>query len=126
MKKIISTIFLLTVVVACLLAFASCGTEAVPNTNPKVAVEALIDDDYTIIENAKDYGSYIFVKARCEEDYISIWYFDDAKSAVAQYDILEEEYKAAIDKGYEVSYEFGIFGTVVYYGTSDAIETAAG
>ena len=95
MKKFTKVLALTLVVIMSVLTLVACAT---PAKDPKDAKKALEDNKYTIVtfselDEATDDGVIAMLAATKKDEYITIAWYEDAKSAKEAYNDAKEELK---------------------------------
>ncbi len=129
MKKTLSIVAVLALVAILTVALVAC----VPS-DPDKAVANLEEADYVVVKIEADDaitglalkaidGCVASVSGTNLEEYVSIYYFEDAKSAKAFYEDAKEQWDKMDDEEKE-GQKFGKSGKVVYSGTEAGVKAA--
>lgn len=129
MKKKIGVVLGVALVVVML---AAVLVACVPS-DPDKAVKNLKDADYVAVKLSvsdlpfgdldENKVSAVVSGTKLLKDSVTLIYFKDTASAKDFYAELKEDYDKMSDKAKE-NYDFGRSGSVVYYGTPDAVKAA--
>ena len=136
MKKTVSIVCLLALMVSCLFVFASCGA---PNSDPSKALEALKENgitwaakDTTVIPLAlklagvDDVDCVVSGTGEIDGKYahITIVYFEESEDASEAWEKTKEYAESKKDEKAESDWVCEKSGKMIYWGTKDAIKAA--
>ena len=123
MKKIISFALVCVMLLGCVFALASCGKSY---TTPDEAKAALEEAGYTVYVNESKtylYANFNNVNKKAYDE-IHIYYYDSESAAQAAWTVKSAEYEKQVsEQDEEYKYEYAIDGSVIYYGTKEAVKT---
>ena len=132
MKKTLSLVLSSMLLVAMVFTLTSCLASILgPSWDPDKAAAALEENGYIVtnISDSKDYADSKAVvtgtKIRLSSDpfeMIVIIYYDDVEKAKEHYDDVKENFEKESDE--ESDWVFKRVGSMVYFGTKDAVEAA--
>ncbi len=144
MKKIISSLLLLVLLLGCVFAFVSC---AKPNQDPVKAKAKLEKKGYTVVYVTDDTeegkaelalapyeGLVATIFAYNDEiadteknfDYVEIFYFKDKAAAETAYAKWEAdlEKRAAAAEDADIKVKYGVKGSMMFFGVKKAVKAA--
>ena len=97
MKRVLSAILSLVLLLGCVAIFASCGSK--PNLDLEEAADALKDAEYYV--NYSDDSSEPFIKEQLYaykgDEKLTVIFFADSKSARLYYEIMKQEHEAELE-----------------------------
>ena len=131
MKKLVKISALALVLIMMVAVFASC---AAPAKDPKDAKKALEDAGYEVTLIDGDMAAMIGVKGleaaimayseENEDDGVFIYYFEDKDAANEAWEDIEKEVEELKKANEDVEFIVKKSGTMIWYGTKDAIKAA--
>ena len=123
MKRIISSVLAFALIIGCMFVLASCGG---PNSDPAKAEANLEKEGYTVVA-IPAFGIAGIEKsltATKGSDAVQIYYLTDDADADAAYEYVEGLYNKAKEKDEDIDLKIGKSGSMIWFGTSDAIKAA--
>ncbi len=136
MKNFVRILSLALVAVLLGATLVSCMGFGAPNADPAKAEEALEKAEYLatktdnaiaigVVEESLDIeGLECIVSGVAKDNAISIYYFEDAKSAKKAFKAMEEKIDDILDDVDEKDVVAKCSGKMVYFGTKDAVKAA--